>query len=199
MKHNAGLAGSGMAVDQNDLDRDVQRWRNYVVFLARSQVAPHLRRKVDESDVVQQTLLEAHEARADFRGGTNAEYGAWLRQILARNLANLIRDYKRVKRDFRRERSLETQLTDFEKRADWLAAEHSSPSQRADRNLRLLQLADALASLSADQRTAIELRHLEGRTVIEIAESMKITTSAVGGLLYRGLQKLRDLLCHTTT
>ncbi len=194
LTHNAGVAGSGMSVDQNDLDRDVQRWRNYVVLLARSQVAPQLRRKVDESDVVQQTLLEAHEAQADFRGVTNAEYGAWLRQILARNLSNLIRDYKRVKRDFRRERSLEMQLAEFETQADWLAAEHSSPSQRADRNLRLLQLADALASISPEQRTAIELRHLEGRTVKEIAAVMKITTSAVGGLLFRGLQKLRDQL-----
>ncbi len=188
-----------MTVEPTGLDRESERWRNYVALLARSRIAPHLRRKVDESDVVQQTLLEAHQAQDAFRGGTAAEYGAWLRQILARNLINLVRDLDCEKRDARREQSLEAQLEAFDSRVDWLAAEQSSPSQRADRNLRALQLADALARLPADQRTAIELRHLEGRSVKEIAVSMECTTSAVGGLLYRGLQKLRDELCRPTT
>lgn len=188
-----------MAMDRNELNLDVNRWRNYIALLARSRIALHLRRKVDESDVVQQTLLEAHQAQDDFRGTTEAEFGAWLRQILARNLTNLSRDYRRDKRDFRRERSLETELELWESRAEWLAAEQSSPSHRADQNLRSRRLANAIATLSVDQRLAIELRHLEGRPIKEIAVILGNTPSAVAGLLYRGLQNLRDELCGLKT
>jgi RNA polymerase sigma-70 factor (ECF subfamily) len=181
------------------LDRDADRWRNYVALLARTRVAPRLRRKVDESDVVQQTLLEAHQAHADFRGTSDAEYGAWLRQILARNLMNLVRDFGRHKRDLHRERSLEVELAEVASRAEWLAAEQSSPSQDIHRQEQLLRLADALSTLTAEQRTVIELYHLEGWPLKQIAAEMERTSSAVAGLLHRGLQKLRDQLCRTAT
>jgi hypothetical protein len=55
--------------------------------------------------VVQQTLLEAHRDAAPFRGATDAERAAWLRQALAHDLANSARDLTRAKRDIGRERS----------------------------------------------------------------------------------------------
>ncbi len=195
----ARFAGERMATGHHTLDRDAARWRNYIALLARTRITPHLRRQMDESDVVQQTLLEAHAVQADFRGASDAEYGAWLRQILARNLLNAFRDHARDKRDFRRERSLDSELEEAASRAEWLAAEQSSPSCRADRRLESLRLADALATLPLDQRTAVELRHLQGRPLKEIAASMQRSTSAVAGLLHRGLQALRDELCRTAT
>src|SRR5262249_47207336 len=80
--------------------------RGYLLLLARVRLDARLRGRLDASDVVQQTLLEAHRDGADFRGGTDAERAAWLRQILARNLANAARDHGRGKRDVGRERSL---------------------------------------------------------------------------------------------
>jgi len=49
------------------------------------QLDPRLRGKLDPSDVVQQTLLEAYEKREQFRGSTEGEWLASLRQAQLRN------------------------------------------------------------------------------------------------------------------
>src|SRR4051812_23796972 len=89
---------------------DLARYRDYLQLLARAQLDPRLRPRLDASDAVQQTLLEAHRCAGQFRGTTSGEVAAWLRQILARNLANAARDLGRQKRDVAREQSLEASL-----------------------------------------------------------------------------------------
>ena len=123
----------------------VERCRPYLRLLARARLDPLLRGKLDASDVVQQTLLEAHQGRDHFRGHTTAELAAWLRQILARNLANAVRDLRRDKRDVTRERSLEAALEHSASALEaWLADEQSSPSRKADRQERAVRVAEAL-------------------------------------------------------
>lgn len=173
---------------------DLEDWRSYLAILARTRVAPRLRGKFDASDVVQQTMLEAHQDRHKFRGTSDAEFAVWLRQILAHNLANMIRDFDREKRDVRRERSFEDQFEKTDSRLDWLAAAQSSPSQKADRRDQVLRLASAMMELPAEQRLAIESRYLDGWPLKQIATNMNRSSAAVAGLLHRGLEKLREKL-----
>jgi RNA polymerase sigma-70 factor (ECF subfamily) len=161
-------------------------------MLARVQLDPRLREKLDASDVVQQTMLEAHREQQQFRGRTKPERVAWLRQILAHNLADALRGFRRAKRDVARERSIEKALDQSSARLEaWLAAEQSSPSQKAMRNERMLQLAEALEALPETQREAVELHYWQGWSLAEIATHLGRSVPAVAGLLQRGLKKLR--------
>jgi RNA polymerase sigma-70 factor (ECF subfamily) len=172
-----------------------ERFRGYLRALARLHLDPALAAKLDASDLVQQTLLKAHQARGQFRGTTSGELAAWLRRILARTLADALRDLHRGKRDAARERSLEAALDDTSCRLElWLAAEQTSPSMRADRSERLLELAEALADLPDDQREALVLKHCQGLSVAEIAARLGRTPAGVAGLLRRGLEQLRGRL-----
>ncbi len=177
----------------------LEPFRAYLDLLARMEVAPRLRDKVDLSGVVQQTLLEAHQGlieqpRSD---RTPAEVAAWLRSILSHNLADVLRRLTAGKRDYRREWSLENALDQSASRVEqWLAAEQSSPSQRAIRHEELLRMAESLAALPENQRRAIELHHLQSLPLAQIAAELGTTKSAVAGLLHRGLKALRNRLEH---
>src|SRR5580704_798062 len=103
---------------------DLERFRHYLRLLAQLQLDPRLQSKLDPSDLVQQTMLQAYEKRGQFRGQTEPERFLWLRQILVRNLANAARDLGRAKRDFGRERSLEAAVEDSSARLEaWLASD----------------------------------------------------------------------------
>jgi RNA polymerase sigma-70 factor (ECF subfamily) len=173
----------------------LERFRSYLHLLARSQLDARFQAKLDASDVVQQTLLKAHEAFAQFRGHEPAELAAWLRQILARTLADLVRDLGRAKRDVALERSLEAAVEHSSARLEaWLAADQSSPSQQAMRNEQSIRLAEALAQLPEPQRQALMLKHCEGWSLAEIGKLLGRTPAAVASLLRRGLKQLREQL-----
>jgi RNA polymerase sigma-70 factor (ECF subfamily) len=178
-----------------DDDWGPERFRSYLLLLARVRLDPMVRARVGASDVVQQTLLEAHRDVGQFRGRTIGEQAAWLRQILARNLANIVRDQRRGKRDAARDQPLLAALDQSASRLEaWLAAEQSSPSQQVERHERAVRLAEALASLPQNQREAVVLRHWHGCSLVEIGERLGCTTAAVAGLLHRGLRNLRKQL-----
>jgi RNA polymerase sigma-70 factor, ECF subfamily len=170
----------------------LERFRDYLGLLARLQLGTSPTGRIDPSDVVQQTLLEAFEKRDQFRGGTPGEQAAWLRKILARNVADIFRAQGRLKRDVTRERSLEEKLDQSSARlGSWLALEHASPSELAQRHEQAILLAEALARLPEHQREALVLHYWQGCSLSEIGVSLDRTTSSVAGLLKRGLKQLR--------
>jgi RNA polymerase sigma-70 factor (ECF subfamily) len=173
----------------------LERYREYLRLLARLQLDPKLRAKLDPSDIVQQTLLEAHQKKDQFRGGTDGELAAWLRKALSHNLADAVKGLRRGKRDVNLERSLDAAMKESSARLEaWIAAEQRSPSSVVSRDEQAVRLAQALARLGQAQREALVLHHLQGKTLPEIAEALGRSEPAVAGLIHRGLEKLRQCL-----
>jgi len=184
------------AGDTDSLGRLLAQYERYLALLARVQIGKRLQGKLDAADVVQETFLEAHRNFGRFRGGSEGQLIAWLRQILATKLAEVFRHYLGTQgRDVRLEREIAAGFDHSSVLLDrGLVAHQSSPSQQAARREQGVLLADALAQLPDDYREAIVLRHLEGLTFPEVAERMGRTLDSVNKLWMRALIKLRLLL-----
>ncbi len=185
-----------MLNDERFRPEDLERYRVLLHLKARHQLGHRLRGKLDASDVVQETLLHAHRKFSQFRGRSEPQFVAWLRIILKNTLAATARRFQVGARDVAREELLEGVDGAAAHRKTVPAAGQAAPDEQALRNEQLRRLNAALMALPPDQRRAIELHHLEGRSVAEVADQMHKSRDAVVGLLFRGLRKLRLLLAE---
>jgi RNA polymerase sigma-70 factor (ECF subfamily) len=182
------------AGEDETLDRLLGLYRGYLKLLARTQIEAQLRVRLDPSDLVQETMIEAYRDFARFRGATEPELMVWLRRILARNLADQLKRHRSPKRDLRREQSLEAVLDRSSKCLQSGLAGLSTPSRKASRREQTVLLADALERLPEDYRRVIIWRHLERVKFAEIAHRMGRTSGAVRMLWARALERLRHEL-----
>lgn len=173
----------------------VDQFQDYLTVLARARLGPRLRQRVSVSDVVQETLLEAHRSLENFRGESARQQAAWLRRILVTQIARAYRHHRFEKRDLERERSLEASLELSSSRFEgWLAAEQSTPSGKVARGEELLRVASALASIPEDQQDALVLHYCEEMSLEAIGEELDVSRHTAGRLVRRGLATLRQQL-----
>lgn len=171
----------------------LNEFRDYLKVIAEINLDRRLRSKLDASDIVQQTLFQAHRAIDQFDGSTDEQKAGWLRKILARNLTNAVRDFGREKRDVAREVSFGPAINQSTLHLERiLQADQTSPSLKAIRNERWSQLIEAMNHLPDPQREAVALYYLEDCGISEICQRMDKSTTAVAGLLKRGLAKIRE-------
>ena len=135
-----------MAQPAANRPEELERQRSYLLLLARLQVGPALRNKIDLSGVVQETLLEACRAGPQLDALEAGQRAAWLRRALANNLADEARRLGAQVRDVGRERPLRQAVDDSSARLEMLlAAKQASPSHQAVHQEDLLRLTEALA------------------------------------------------------
>jgi RNA polymerase sigma-70 factor (ECF subfamily) len=160
-----GLLRQARAGDAAALGRLLELYRAYLGFLAGQQIGRHLQGKVDPSDLVQEAFLGATRDFAQFRGRTEPEFLAWLRQILARLLANLVRHYLGTRRrDVRLERQLEAELEQSSQcLGQGLVDPCSSPSEKAVRHEQAARVMRALERLPEADRQLLTLRQVRAR------------------------------------
>jgi RNA polymerase sigma-70 factor (ECF subfamily) len=200
------MSGSGDVVERllplakagypDALGQLLEQYRNYLELLARLQIGRHLQSKVDASDLVQETFLDAHATFAEFRGATERELLGWLRQVMAYNLASLTRYYCGTqRRDVGLERRLTGELDQSSQALQaGLVATTGTPSQDVVRREQAVLVADALGRLPATYREVIVLRELEGLTFPEVARQMSRSVDSVKKLWVRALARLRGAL-----
>lgn len=175
-----------MTADPPDLDR----FRPALELWARSQMPDWLRGKLDPADLVQQTLLETHAARDRFADRSDLEALGYLRRALSNNLIDAARKFARSQTDV----SPDDVARSSVRLADWLAADHTSPSERAARNEQFERLAGALSELPDAQRIVVEMRYLQKMRVDAIAQTLGRSEGAVSQLLHRAVVALRGAL-----
>jgi RNA polymerase sigma-70 factor (ECF subfamily) len=192
----AALISRARHGSRNSLGVLLQQYRNYLVVLAATQIEKRLQPRVSPSDAVQETLLRAHKNFGQFRGTTEPELLAWLRQILVNNLAKFVEQHMlAARRDVRREVSLERIGAALEESTVQLAAlvpdAEKSPSSAVEEREEAVVLADRLTQLPADYRRVLVLRNLQGLSFEEVAAKMDRSVGAARMLWLRAIDRLR--------
>ena len=191
---NSAVLKRAKGGDRDALGNLLNRYRPYLRILALRYLDSGVRSRVDPSDVIQQTCLDIHRDIDGFRGAHEAEWIGWVRKILENNVNQVIRRHIQTqKRSIRKEAIVDQSSRAHRIRNAGPVSNESSPSQRVMRGEQAVRLAMLLGKLPQDQREALRLRYLEGKTLLEIAERLDRSEMAVAGLLKRGLRSLRDL------
>jgi RNA polymerase sigma-70 factor (ECF subfamily) len=184
--------------DAEPLGQLLEFYRNYLTVLATTQLDRRLRRRMNPSDLVQETMLAAHRDFGQFRGISERELLAWLRQILINCLHHAIETHLKAKmRDVRCEVSIEQMSASLDRSVvnfgQILADRGPSPSAASRKRERSVAFADQLAKLRPDYRDVLILRNLQGLSFDEIAERMDRKAGAVRMLWLRAIDKLRQV------
>ena len=172
----------------------IGRLRPWLQMLADRELPTRLRGRIDPSDIVQQTLVKAWQAEADFHGSTHEQRLAWLRTILK----NTIRDqHRRLIGAVKRGEGREQLATDVFREGEPGLSEHArmygpTASGQMGAMEDALQLAYAMAKLPFDQRRVIEMRHFDNLSYETIAQRLDKSESAVRMLWVRGLRNLQS-------
>lgn len=195
-----GMRGTNQSNDE--LAGRLERYRRYLTLLARMSLDRKLRAKIAPSDVVQQSLMEACQRPDGVNLGDDKMLLAWLRKVLANNIADAVKAFDAARRSIDREVTMAA-VEASSARMALLADSGSTPSRHAEKNEELMALADALEDLPEPQREAVTLHHLQEWSLSEVAKHLDRTEAAVAGLVFRGLRSLRQQLsaheCNSTS
>jgi RNA polymerase sigma-70 factor (ECF subfamily) len=181
-----------MSLEAESRGSRLEHFRAYLMVLARLHWDKRLQSAMDPADLVQQTLLEAHQKLGQFRGHSERELAGWLRACLVHNLLDAL---KKAHLHEGEPAALLNALEESSSRLEaWWVAEQSSPSEAAAKHEQLLRMAAALERLPGLQREAVILHHLQGVSLADLARRLGRTEASVAGLLRRGVKTLRELL-----
>lgn len=167
--------------------------RPWLKLVAERELPAALRGRVEASDIVQQTLLDAWRGLQGFRGTTHAERLAWLRMILRRVVLQHGRSRFGTQKRAGERLQCELDLTDS--RIGRLAGGGTpTPDEQAVANETSLLLAQALEALPAEDQQLIRLRHFDELSHDEIAVRLGCSPAAARMRWVRALRQLRERL-----
>jgi RNA polymerase sigma-70 factor, ECF subfamily len=185
------------AGDQECIGNLLSIYRGYLLGIAVARIDPRLRARCNPSDIVQETMLEAFRDFHQFRGKLEREFLAWIRQILANNLARAVQTHLLSdKRDMRREVPMapldSNNASRLERHENWIVDQEASPSSLLNRKERLHSVLDRIAELPPHYRDVLFLRHIEDLPFEEVAQRLGKSSGAVRMIWLRALETLRE-------
>jgi RNA polymerase sigma-70 factor (ECF subfamily) len=174
------------------LTRHEQRLRRMVEL----RLDPRLAARLDPSDIVQDTLAEAHRRLPDYAVNRPLPFYPWLRSIAWDKLVEMTRRHiTAARRSVHREAGV-LGLGDKSKSilADRIAAASATPSEMAVRQEVRSRVQHAMRQLSPGDYELIVLKHLEELSVPEIAAILGVGQEAVYSRYRRAVQRLHRML-----
>ncbi len=190
----AAMLDAARAGCDHSFDQLAEQCRAYLLHMANRELGEDLRAKVGASDLVQETLLEARQKIDRFRGHSEKELTAWMRQILLHKLARTGRYWRATaKRDIAREVALD-EYDAHEAVAANLPDNRPSPSKQLIASERVTVLRRAIERLVPAHRQVILLRVVENRSFEEISVLMQRSEPAACKLWLRAINALRKEL-----
>lgn len=184
---------SGDAAARQEL---LELYREHLRRMIAARLDRRLASRVDPSDVVQETLVDASKRMDDYLKDRPLPFLGWLRQlagdrVIDTHRRHVVSQRRSVTREDRAGEHLDDSLQLLAHR---LQANDTSPSGRLSRQERQAQVMAALADLSTRDREVLVMRYLEQLDVDEIAEAIGITRGAVKARLLRALIRMRGKL-----
>lgn len=183
---------------ERSMETRIQRMRPILRTVAEAWITPRLRSDLDASDLVQHTLMEAHQAEDLLARLNDFQFASWLHTALRHNFLDAVRKVNRLSSQGAGALSVSELEDSCLRLEDLLIANDTSPSEVLARNEQILRLLEALQTLPDRQRQAIILKHLRGASLKQVAESLCISESAAAGLLHRGRMALMAILEKST-
>ena len=171
--------------DESALWQLTNDWRPYLKKIVRGELGNELSSKLDESDVVQRSMVHVVKRFDDFRGENVHQWQAWLKTIVRNEVHNVRRYWRQQKRTSRGERPVDD--------LPQLQADQSTPSQSALRRERASRLLQTIEQLTPEQQDLVKCRHFQGMSHAEIAQRLNISEDACRQRWKSVLEKLAKL------
>ena len=173
--------------DESSVGILLQQYKNYLLLIANHDVEASVKPKYGASDLVQQTMMSAHQNFSQFAGDSEAEWMGWLRTILKNDIHQATRSLGAKKRAVNREvplslqSSMERQLVDA----------NDTPGTEALLREDERRLEFAMSQLSDEYRKVIELRSWQELPFEGVGKQMDRSANAARKLWNRAIVQLQ--------
>lgn len=188
------LAKSG---NEEALNEVLLKHRDRLKRMVAVRLNPKLQGRLDASDVIQDTYVEAARVLSDYLENPQLPVFLWLRHLAGEKLIQAHRRHLSAqKRDAGREQAIQggAPAVTSQSLAIQLSAKITSPSNAAQKNEAKDQLALALEQMDDLDREVLTLRHFEQLSNRETADVLKMNYETVKKRYVRALEKLQKLL-----
>lgn len=188
-------AGAG---DEAAVNLLIERHRDALRRMVAGRMDRGMAQRVDASDIVQETLIEAHRRLGDYvRDGAALPFHLWLRHIARDRLIDAHRRHRAQRRDVGREQGLHAAGTADRSSLD-LAAQlcdlELTPAAAALRRELENRFWMAIDQLDEADREIVLMRHQEQLGNGEVADLLGLSPAAAGMRYLRAIRRLKDKL-----
>ena len=192
------LLKNAQAGDQTALNNLVDLHRGRLAKMVKTRLNPKIKQRVDQSDVIQESLLEAAKRLPEYLAAPRSPFFLWLRQIVGQKIIDVHRRHLGAEaRDAKLEISIDRPAVPVATSiclAAQLLGRLTSPSGVAIRRETEHALQDAINELEPLDREILALRQFEELTNVEAAAELNIEPAAASKRFVRALKRLQEIL-----